>query len=72
MKSGLADFIRKNGGHRGNNQFRLLTLVKGIEFSSPVYTYQQMLQMLDAHGVENGDLSRILARPAGRLEWMVL
>jgi hypothetical protein len=71
MKSGLADFIRKNGRDRGNYQFRLIAKVKGVEFSSPVYTYQQMLQVLDAHGVEAVDLVKVLARPAGRNEWMV-
>lgn len=70
--SGLAEFIRKNGGNRGNHQFRLITEVKGVEFSSPVYKYQTMLQVLDSHNLEYGDLNRILARPAGQLEWSVL
>lgn len=71
MKSGLANFIRSNGGDRGNFQFRLIARVKDVEFSSPVYTYQQMLQVLEAHGIEYGDLMKILARPAGRSEWGV-
>lgn len=70
--SGLAEHIRKNGGDRGNAQFRLITEVKGVEFSSPVYKYLGMLQVLDTHNIEYGDLKKILARPAGRLEWMVL
>lgn len=72
MKSGLADFIRRNGGDRGNFQFRLIARVKDVEFSSPIYTYQQMLQVLETHGIENGDLMKILARPAGRNEWAVM
>lgn len=72
MSSGLADFIRKNGGDRGNHQFRLIAEVKGVEFSSPVYQYLTMLQVLDTRGIEYGDLKKILARPAGQLEWKVL
>ena len=72
MSSGLADFIRKNGGDRGNYQFRLITEVKGVEFSSPVYKYLSMLSVLDNHNLEYGDLKKILARPANRLEWQVL
>ena len=71
MTSGLSDFIRKNGRDRGNYQFRLIADVKGIELSSPVYTYEQMHQVLKAHGIEANDLKKILARPAGRNEWMV-
>jgi len=72
MKSGLADFIRNNGGDRGNFQFRLIAKIRDVEFSSPVYTYHQMLQVLEAHGIERGHLHKILARPAGRNEWGVL
>lgn len=72
MSSGLADFIRKNGGDRGNFQFRLITEVKGVEFSSTVYQYNTMLMVLDSHNLEKGDLKKILARPAGQLEWKVL
>jgi len=71
MSSGLADYIRKNGGDRGNHQFRLITEVKGVGFSSPIYQYLSMLQVLDNHGIEYGDLQKILARPAGQLEWQV-
>lgn len=71
MASGLADHIRKHGGDRGNYQFRLITKVKGLNFSSPIYQYLSMLQVLDNHNIEHGDLEKILARPAGQLEWQV-
>lgn len=71
MSSSLADHIRKNGGDRGNFQFRLITRVKGLSFSSPIYQYLSMLQVLDSHNIEYGDLEKILARPAGQLEWKV-
>lgn len=68
--SDLARFIRQNGGNRGNFQFRLIAKVKGVEFGSPVYTYDTMLLVLDSHEIETGDLVRIVARPAGQLEWV--
>lgn len=68
-KSDLARYIRQNGGNRGNFQFRLITNVKGVEFGSPVYTYETMLLVLDSHEIESHHLVRIVARPAGRLEW---
>ena len=72
MSSGLADFIRKNGRDRGNHQFRLITEVKGVEFSSPVYQYLSLLQVLDTHHIEAEDVKKIMARPAGRLEWRIM
>jgi hypothetical protein len=67
--SDLARFIKQNGGHRGNFQFRLIANIKGVEFGSPVYTYETLLLVLNAHEIEHGDIVRIVARPAGRLEW---
>lgn len=67
--SDLARYIRQNGGNRGNFQFRLIAKIKGVEFGSPVYTYETLLLVLDSHEIETGDLVRIVARPAGRLEW---
>lgn len=70
MSSGLAEHIRKTGGDRGNFQFRLIAKVKGVEFSSPVYKYLTMLQVLESHNIEHGDLVKIVARRAGALEWV--
>lgn len=70
MSSELANSIRRNGGDRGNFQFRLITEVKGVEFSSPVYKYLTMIQVMESHSIEYGDLKKILARRAGQLEWV--
>lgn len=72
MYSELASYLRHNGGNRGFFQFRLITKVKGVEFGSPVYRYDEMLEVLEKNGIDWEHLNRIDARPAGRLEWETL
>lgn len=69
--SGLAEYIRNNGGPRGNFQFRIVVVVKGVEFSSPIHSYKAMLKVLDMNGLDYQDVRRILARPAGQKEWWI-
>ena len=69
MASNLATHIRNNGGARNYFQFRLKVTVAGLDFVSPVYTYEDMLNALDEHGLDWEELRRIEARPAGQLEW---
>lgn len=67
--SQLANYIRENGGDRGFHMFRMVTTVKGVEFGTPVYTYDELVEALDKSGIESDDLSRIMARRGGLADW---
>lgn len=71
MTSSLAEYLTEQGD-RGFHQFRLITTIKGVEFGSPVYTFDKMVKVLNDSGLDNGDLRRISARKAGTQEWDVM
>ena len=74
MASEIANFIREYPGDyiQRHHQFRLITIVKGVEFGTPVMKYEEMLKTLDDAGMDYGDISQIKARIGGRAEWVTL
>lgn len=71
MSSSLAEYLTEQGD-RGFHQFRLITTIKGVEFGSPVYTFDKMIEVLNTSGIDNAELRRISARKAGSQEWGVM
>jgi len=67
----LADFHSRTDPF---HQFRLIRIIKGVEFGSPVYTYAQMFAVLAANEFEHGDIDKILGRRAGAgaADWEVV
>jgi len=68
--SKLARFIADQGP-RGYYQFRMIHIIKGVEFGTRVYTFKELLSVIRTRDLEFIDVHKLFARKAdaGSADW---
>ena len=68
--SKLARFIA-DFGPKGYYQFRMVHIVKGVEFGTRVYTFKELLSVIRTRDLEFNDVDKLYARKAdaGAADW---